>query len=154
MPLHGEERKHALVENVAALAAARPGAEKKDALARLVRRFYAHVPPEDVLSRDAEDLCGAAGSLWQFAQQRKPGTVKLRILNPRRAEHGWRSNRTIIEIVNDDMPFLVDSVTAALNEIDLIVHLVIHPIVAVRRDAEGRLIEQLDGRDGNDADGA
>ncbi len=154
MPLHGEERKHALVENVAALAAARPGAEKKDALARLVRRFYAHVPPEDVLSRDAEDLCGAAGSLWQFAQQRKPGTVKLRILNPRRAEHGWRSNRTIIEIVNDDMPFLVDSVTAALNEIDLIVHLVIHPIVAVRRDAEGRLIELLDGIDGNGADGA
>ncbi len=158
MPLHAEQRKHAMVESVAGLASSQRGGEPADALARVIRKFYAHVPPEDMLTRTPEDLCGAAASLWDFAQQRRPGTVKLRILNPRTAEHGWHSNRTVVEIVNDDMPFLVDSVTAALNSIDLVVHLVIHPILRVRRDAKGQIVALLDGDNGpggeNSVDGA
>ena len=42
------------------------------------------------------------------------------------------------------MPFLVDSVTAALNSIDLIVHLIIHPVLRLRRDAKGAVVELLD----------
>ena len=52
------------------------------------------------------------------------------------------SEHTIVEVVTDDMPFLVDSVTAELNRRDLTVHLVVHPILRVRRDPSGRL-EQL-----------
>ncbi|MBV9524171.1 MAG: hypothetical protein JO010_15320, partial [Alphaproteobacteria bacterium] len=107
MPLQGEQRKQALVESVAGLAMRRLAGDKAAALAQVVRQFYAHVPPEDVLARAPEDLCGAAASLWEFAQQRRPGTVRLRVFNPRPGEHGWRSNRTIVEIVNDDMPFFV-----------------------------------------------
>ena len=54
-------------------------------------------------------------------------------------EHGWQSTHTIIEIVNDDMPFLVDSVTMEVNRHGLTLHLIIHPIVAVVRDADGTL---------------
>ena len=144
MQRQGEQRKQALVENVAGLVAARQSAQKASALAQVIRQFYAHVPPDDVLARDPEDLYGAATSLWEFAQERQPGQAKVRVFNPRPDEHGWRSGRTIVEIVNDDMPFLVDSVTAALNSIDLIVHLIIHPVLRLRRDAKGAVVELLD----------
>src|SRR5262249_5519078 len=55
-------------------------------------------------------------------------------------DHGWHSHHTVIEAVNDDMPFLVDSVTSALNRRDLTVHLVIHPVLQVERDPGGRLL--------------
>ncbi|MBV8650051.1 MAG: NAD-glutamate dehydrogenase, partial [Alphaproteobacteria bacterium] len=150
MPLQGEQRKHELVESVAGLVDRSQPAAKVDALARVIRQFYAHVPPEDVLSREPADLYGAATSLWAFAQEREPGRAKVRVLNPRSAEQGWNSARTIVEIVNDDMPFLVDSVTAALNSLDLVVHLVIHPMVQLRRDASGRITELLDGNANGD----
>ncbi|MEO1249328.1 MAG: hypothetical protein AAFW76_05755, partial [Pseudomonadota bacterium] len=44
-------------------------------------------------------------------------------------QNAWHTSHTVIEIINDDMPFLVDSVTAALNNLDLMVHLIVHPVV-------------------------
>ena len=63
----------------------------------------------------------------------------MRVFNPTIEEHGWQSTHTIVEIVNDDMPFLVDSVTMEVNRHGLTLHLIIHPIVAVTRDADGTL---------------
>ena len=60
------------------------------------------------------------------------------MFNPTLEEHGWQSTHTIIEIVNDDMPFLVDSVTMEVNRHGLTLHLIIHPIVAIERGADGR----------------
>ena len=54
-------------------------------------------------------------SLWKFAQNRKPGTAKIRVFNPDRKKDGWSCGHTVVEIVNDDMPFLVDSITAEMN---------------------------------------
>ncbi|MFX8786199.1 hypothetical protein ABTM90_20465, partial [Acinetobacter baumannii] len=61
------------------------------------------------------------------------------VYNPRLAEHGWASTHTVVEIVNDDMPFLVDSITAELNRRDISVHLVVHPVLRVARDQAGAL---------------
>ena len=55
--------------------------------------------------------------------------------------HGWHSSRTVIEVVTDDMPFLVDSLTAELNYQGVTVHLVIHPIFSVTRNARGLLTD-------------
>ncbi|HEY5310537.1 MAG TPA: NAD-glutamate dehydrogenase, partial [Casimicrobiaceae bacterium] len=52
---------------------------------------------------------------------------------------GWQSTHTIIEIVNDDMPFLVDSVTMEVNRHGLTLHLIIHPLVPVERELDGTL---------------
>jgi glutamate dehydrogenase len=153
MQRQNEQRKRALVETVAGLAAERFDMTRAKALAQVIRQFYANVPPDDLMPRDAEDLYGAATSLWDFAQQRRPGHAKIRVFNPRAAEHGWHAGRTIVEIVNDDMPFLVDSVTAALNGIDLIVHLIIHPVLRLRRNPKGQITELLDEAAG-DGDGA
>ncbi len=54
-------------------------------------------------------------------------------------EDGWRSEHSVVEIVTDDMPFLVNSVTAELNRRDLTVDLIVHPVLRVRRDEHGQL---------------
>ena len=60
----------------------------------------------------------------------------MRVFSPKR-EDGWDARHTIVQIVNDDMPFLVDSVTMELERHDLGLHLVVHPIVRVERDRDG-----------------
>src|SRR5207245_1212418 len=100
---------------------------------RLIAELYEHVPPADIAERSPRNLCGAALSLWRFGERRRPGQAKIRIHNPDLAADGWSSPRTIVEIVNDDMPFLVDSVTGAINASDCVVHLIIHPHLTVAR---------------------
>ena len=118
-----------------------------------MRTFYANVPPTDIAQQSADNLYGAAASFWQFAQKRKPGQPKIRIFNPAEDEHGWRTSHTVIEILNDDMPFLVDSVTAELNYQGLTVHLVIHPIVDIERDKSGKLLDCTGAPNGGTAGG-
>jgi len=105
-----------------------------------IRQFYANVPQHDLTGQNPEDLFCAALSLWNFAGKRETGKAKVRVINPRQEEHGWDIGHSIVEIVNDDMPFLVDSVTAELNRQDVGVHLVIHPVMRVERDAKGQII--------------
>ncbi|TMH63040.1 MAG: NAD-glutamate dehydrogenase, partial [Betaproteobacteria bacterium] len=94
---------------------------------------------EDLLERQPADLYGAALSHWNFARKRESGRARVRVFNPSIEEHGWQSTHTIVEIVNDDMPFLVDSVAMEVNRHGLTLHLVNHPIVAVERAADGAL---------------
>lgn len=103
-----------------------------------IKRFYSNVSPEDLLIETPENLLGAALSLWNWGALREPGVAKLHIYNPKPQEHGWRSPYSIIEIVNDDMSFLVDSVVRALQQQDLAVYLVIHPVLQVKRQAGQR----------------
>ncbi len=140
MGVRAEQQKAELIERVAALAEKRIDRARAGDAARFLRSFYANVPPDDIVHETPENLFGAALSLWHFGATRKPDCSKVRAYNPSIEEHGWRSSHTIVEIVNDDMPFLVDSVTAALNGLDLTVYLVIHPILKIERDAAGKLV--------------
>ena len=128
----------------AALAAEVVDAGERAEAARIVCEFYEHVPPVDIVARSPRDLCGAALSLWRFAERRRPGQAKIRVHNPDPLADGWSSPHTIVEIANDDMPFLVDSVSLAINGTGRVVHLVIHPIMTVARDPQGRLLEVCD----------
>jgi glutamate dehydrogenase len=103
-------------------------------LGQFVGKLYEHVPPSDVAARGAADLCGAAQGLLCLASAREAGGAKVRVYEPDDA-----SAETIIEIVNDDMPFLVDSITAAVNAAGREVRLVMHPILDVARDGKGHL---------------
>jgi len=101
---------------------------------RFVRECYETIAPDDLLVRDKEDLVGGALALWRFGRERDPEKPKVRVYNPTREEHGWESPYTVVETVNDDMRFLVDSTTSSLNGRDHAVQLVLHPVVGVRRD--------------------
>src|SRR5215469_4776095 len=135
----GEAEKAKLIRKAAALAEEHLEAAERGQAARVIAKLYEHVPPGDVAARSPRDLGGAALSLWRFAERRRAGHAKIRVYNPETDIDGWASPHTVVEIVNDDMPFLVDSVTTAINAHDRVVDLVIHPIVGVDRDAGGRL---------------
>ena len=108
-----------------------------------VRQYYRWVAPEDLADRNPLDLYGLALAHFNLARRRPPGTTKVRVYNPHFDEHGWQSSHTAVEVVTDDMPFLTDSVTMELNRRDFGVHVVIHPVLNVSRDQDGRLIEVL-----------
>ena len=114
-----------------ALVRAKVAPEQRDALVAFVRDYYGQVDPDDLAERQLADLYGAALSHWNFARKREPGRARVRVFNPTIEEHGWQSTHTIIEIVNDDMPFLVDSVTMEVNRHGLTLHLIVHPIIDV-----------------------
>ncbi len=136
-----EAKKAKLVRKAAALVEEALDPAERHLAERMIAEFYQHVPPADVFRRSPRDLAGAALSLWRLAGRRRRGQAKIRVYNPEPAADGWSSPHTVLEIVNDDMPFLVDSATAAINARERVVHLVIHPILTVLRDPSGRLRE-------------
>jgi glutamate dehydrogenase len=145
-PTH--EQKQAVLEQVLRVADQRLApAAAKEARA-FVAHYYDNVDPEDLSDRAPEDLYGAAMAHLAFARVFATGTPKLRVYNPRSEEHGWSSPHTVIEIVNDDMPFLVDSITMELNRQGYTLHLFNHPIFITRRDPEGALQSFAPGADG------
>ncbi|HZR89631.1 MAG TPA: NAD-glutamate dehydrogenase domain-containing protein, partial [Bradyrhizobium sp.] len=102
--------------------------------------LFAGVAPEDVLRYDAEDLAKLAESAWSFFSDRKPGAPKIRIEPYQGQTPRERSIPVcVLDIVNDDMPFLVDSVLGELSEHGVDVRMVAHPIFTVERDAAGHL---------------
>ncbi|WP_135468057.1 NAD-glutamate dehydrogenase [Crenalkalicoccus roseus] len=104
--------------------------------AELLRRLFADVPSAELAAMSAESVAEAAASLFAFATHRPPGEAKLRVLPP----GPGRGPHAVAEIVTDDMPFLVDSALTALARHGRVVRQLLHPIVPVRRDAEGRLL--------------
>jgi len=127
-----------IIDKIAAVVQARMTGAKAESAEDFVRHFYGDVSVDDVAETEIDDLYGAALSLWSFGAKRQPGETLVRTFTPRFEEHGWHSTHSVIEIVNDDMPFLVDSVTMELNRLNLTVHLIIHPTYQVARDEDGK----------------
>src|SRR5271155_2281191 len=106
---------------------------------RFLREYYANVEAQDLAEREPAELAGAALSHLMFAQRRRRSAL-VRVFNPTLREHGFTSPHTVIEMVNDDMPFLVDSINLALTQHALTLHFLAHPIFAVSRDGSGTLL--------------
>ena len=108
---------------------------------QFIAQYFSGVAPEDLEESDAFNLYGAAMAHLNYARHRLPGTLKVHVYNPQFEQHGWQSTHTIIEIVADDMPFLVDSLRMSINRRGLTTHLLVHPVVRLRRDDTGCLVE-------------
>jgi glutamate dehydrogenase len=106
---------------------------------RFARQYYRWVSPDELAERTELDLYGAALAHFNHARERTPGEAKVRVYNPQFEVNGWQSTHTAVEIVTDDMPFLIDSVSMELNRRGFGVHMIIHPVMNVCRDAGGRL---------------
>src|SRR5688572_32108910 len=110
-----------------------------DLTEEFARLYYAEVDPEDLAQRPAADLQGAAAAHLAFGKAFAGGKATVRAYNPTRERDGWASSHTVIEIVNDDMPFLVDSVAMEINRQGLTLHLLIHPVLRVVRAQTGEI---------------
>ncbi|MGW7049383.1 NAD-glutamate dehydrogenase [Streptomyces avermitilis] len=119
------------------------GIPDRDTVLAFLRRYYLHTAPEDLADRDPVDVFGAAFSHYRLAENRPQGTANVRVHTPTVEENGWTCSHSVVEVVTDDMPFLVDSVTNELSRQGRGIHVVIHPQVVVRRDLTGKLIDVL-----------
>ncbi len=128
-------RKDVLAPIAAAFEQAAPDGGGAD----FVARYFRHVPLDELTSRTPEVYAGAAASHLELARHRLPGVANVRVYNPSTEVDGWSNARTVIQIVTDDMPFLVDSVTGALVNAGIDIHLIVHPQLVVSRDAVGEL---------------
>ncbi|MEM6487589.1 MAG: NAD-glutamate dehydrogenase [Pseudomonadota bacterium] len=126
------------VEAVRAIAAERLAPADRQPFLEIVERLFLHGAAEELGQQDPEEVYGATLALWKFAAERRPGEAKVRVYNPGMAEHGWASRHTLVEVVNDDMPFLVDSMTVLMTERGHGIHALVHPMMEIARDAEGR----------------
>src|SRR5690606_25585698 len=81
---------------------------------RFIELYYAQVAADD-LAEEPELLAEAALDHLEWAATRRPGTAKIRVFNPTLERNGWTSPHTVVQMVNDDMPFLVDSSTMTLD---------------------------------------
>jgi glutamate dehydrogenase len=149
-----EESRHDVLRTAAAAAAptappAHSSASKgsrraaaEDATADLeafLTSYYRLVATEDLMARPARELATMALAHRAFAEHRPVGTIAVRAFNPTAGDEGWSTGHTVVQIVVDDMPFLVDSVVSALGGFDRGVHLIVHPQVTVERTVTGDL---------------
>jgi glutamate dehydrogenase len=104
-----------------------PG-DRGDAMASFISQYLAGISDEDLIQFRTADLYGAAVAHWNFLHQRAPGTTRIRVYNPRHDDHGWQST------------FLVDSVRMAMDRLGLTVHLLIHPVMQIRRSGDGHAL--------------
>ena len=143
MPSDAEALKADLIRKTIALSAKRLGKNVHNRFSLFLKAYFANVPPQDLQDCTPQTLFAMAHGHWKQAQTRSRGKALIRVFNPDIKKDGWRSDHTVIEIINDDMPFLVDSVTAELNNQNLTVRLSIHPLFSVRRGKSGKLSEIL-----------
>ncbi|MDA8230213.1 MAG: NAD-glutamate dehydrogenase [Magnetospirillum sp.] len=129
-----------LHDEVAALLRSRLDAERAANAERLLCAYLSGISAADLDGIDPQVLYGEVMSLFGFARERDPGGAKIRVYDPDAERDGWVSPHSVVEIVNDDMPFLVDSLSAELAGLGVGIHLLVHPIVPVVRDAHGTAI--------------
>lgn len=114
--------------------------EEADLLEMFVKRYYMSVSFEDLIEHNIMDLYGAIVCHWRFIADRKPGEIKIRVYNPVFEQQGWDCAHTVIELIQDDCPFLLDSIRMTLNRRGLMVHMVLHlGDLMVERNAQGRI---------------
>jgi glutamate dehydrogenase len=128
-----------LIAQVARLARGKLDATQAALAEAFTRLYYGGADPLELGERDPADLAGAAAAHLDLGRRFACDAPKLRVYNPRLDAQGWQSTHTVVQIVGHDMPFLVDSTTMEINRQGLALHLVVHPVMRVVRDAKGRL---------------
>src|SRR5271170_214894 len=138
--LHGiPAARVALIERIARSAGGNGG--RRPPAQRFLRTYFHGVAEEDLAARNPRELSRAALAHLEFATRRPRGRSLVRVFNPQRQSDGFECPHTLVLTVTDDMPFLVDSLGMAFGRADLAVHLIVHPVLQVRRDRRGRLLE-------------
>src|SRR5712672_1465860 len=99
--------------------------------------LFDHANIEDLANYDAASLAFLAEQAWEHVQRRTAGSADIRVINPMMPDGREIS---VLQVLNDNMPFLFDSTMAELAEQGIEVTLVAHPIIAAERDEQGKLL--------------
>lgn len=105
-----------------------------------IAAYFENTDPDEITTRGAANLFALANAHWRLLDSpRAVNSPKIRVFNPSLAEDGFVSEHTVVQIVNDNMPFLVDSVTMAINRSGRTAHWIVHPLMSVSRNADGSI---------------
>ncbi len=113
--------------------------------ARFADHDYRHVLTPELLQRHPEDLLGIITSHLELAGRRRPGDILVRAFKPEVSSHGWGTGSTIVQVVVDDSPYIVDSIIAELDRQGRTIRLLAHPQLDVARNQDGELLALSDG---------
>jgi len=113
---------------------------------QFTRLYLEMAPLEELNGRRLSDLYGAVIACWHFVQEHDGEQTKVVVFNPDLEEHGWQSTHTVVGILYENVPFIVDSIRMALQRHELTIHTMQHSVLYIRRDQQGQLQELL-GRD-------
>jgi len=119
-----EQIKSNIIEKIVQKIESKLTAPQAQLSSEFVRQFYAMVASNDLQEHSIADLYGAALSLWRNLNEGHKS--KIHVYNPDFEQHGWQSTHTIVEIIHQEMPFLVDSVRSEINHQGLTQHLIIY----------------------------
>ncbi len=132
------ERQH-IIKRILDLVAERLTSEDAALVNQFALQYFAACTVEDLHDCPVDDLYGSLLALWRLGHQRRPSETLIHVYNPDFEQHGWQSTHTVIEIITDDMPFLVDSLSMLFVRMELTTHQVMHPVMNVARDADGHI---------------
>ena len=138
----------ALIEKIVAHAL-KSVSRTQHALTRdFLRGFFRGVAEEDLRAHRPADLAAAALAHLEFGRRRPANRVLVDLAPPLNRGAATAAHRALVRVVASDMPFLVDSIGIVFSQMNIAVHLIVHPVLPVRRDARGSLREIGTDREG------
>lgn len=118
--------------------------EEAQKLADFVCAYFDSADPQELQERGSACLMATASAHLRLLDlPQGSGRDRIRVFNPTLSEDGFVSEHTVIQIVHDDMPFLVDSVTMAVNRSARMAHWIVHPLLLIECNAENHLLNTL-----------
>ena len=137
-----------ILKNVAKLISEKLPVERQQLVEEFASRLFENMAIEDLEKRIDVDLYGAALSLFNAFNEAHQEQLFIKVFNPQQGTDSWQSENTVIQIVVNDLPFLVDSIRMALNRLEITSHLMLHTPVKVNRDDKGFASEFVDLKKG------
>lgn len=129
------------VAKIAALARASVAKGERELVGQFIKRYLRNADDDDLQRRNADDVLGECLAHWHLGYERQPGESKVRVINPDAETTGWSSPHSVVLIINDDLPFLVDTARLVVRQRGVATHLMIHPMLRVKRNERGAIVE-------------
>jgi glutamate dehydrogenase len=129
----------ALIEKIVAHALKSVPQARRTLTREFLAGFFRGVAEEDLRAHRPSELAAAALAHLEFGRRRAGNRVLVDIAPPLNPDAPTAAHRCLLRVVSQDMPFLVDSIGIVFSQLNIAVHLIVHPVLAVRRDARGTL---------------
>ncbi len=108
-------------------------------IAGFAEQYFANVPVEDLEGGQLDHFYAAMMRSWKLIQTHSPEALVVDVFNPEKKTHGWDSTHTVVEVLNQDMPFLVESVRMELNRREVTMYRLQEVVLKVERNKRHRL---------------
>lgn len=144
MPLNSEQSKSLILDSVVEKLKNTVPSQKSEICSEFVTQFFGTLSFDDLNNFGVDNLYGAALNFWNFFEKRNPDETKISIYNPNDEQHFWQTTHTVVEVLCNDRPFLVDTLRIVINRMESALHLVVHMGgIRVIRNKKGEITEIL-----------